>query len=259
MSDWGVGDYELTAAELEPVAPIAVQAARITAGERVLDVGCGTGNAALAAAAAGALVTGVDPAARLVAVAAERAAAAGHRDARFVVGDAEELPFEGAQFDAALSVFALIFAADPGRAADELLRVLAPGGRAVLTTWVPSGAVHESIGLMAVAAARAAGQTPQPRFAWGEERALRELFEPRGARLEVAARELAFTAASVDAYLVALEDHHPLALPMRAVLEDAGRYDEVRRQAAEILAAANEDPAAFRVTSRYLLVRVELP
>src|SRR5215212_11271821 len=58
--DWGAGDYEATAAELAPVAEAVVERARISAGEDVLDVACGTGNAALLAAARGARVVGVD-------------------------------------------------------------------------------------------------------------------------------------------------------------------------------------------------------
>ncbi len=67
MVDWGKGRYEQTAAELEPVAAAVVEMAAPTAGDRVLDVACGTGNAALLAAARGADVVGVDSSERLVA------------------------------------------------------------------------------------------------------------------------------------------------------------------------------------------------
>src|SRR3954447_18780984 len=129
MVDWGDGEYERTAAELEPTAREVVARAAIAPGERVLDVACGTGNAGLIAAAAGARVTGLDAAPRLVEVARQRAAAAG-ADAEFVVGDALDLPFEDGAFDAVVSVFGVIFAPDPARAIAEIVRVLAPGGRA---------------------------------------------------------------------------------------------------------------------------------
>ena len=257
MLDWGVGDYEVTAAELEPAADVAVQRVGIAQGERVLDIGCGTGNAALAAARAGAVVTGIDPADRLVGVAAARAAGAGH-DARFVVGDAQDLPFPDGAFDAAVSVFALIFVSEPGRAATSCSASCA-GRRAVFTTWVPVGGIPDAVGIMAAAGSTAAGLTPRPPFPWGEETALRELFEARGAQLSVAEHELAFTAASVDSYLTEMEEHHPLAIPARAAPQRAGSYDAVRRQAHEILTAANEDPPAFRVTSRYLVAAVSRP
>src|SRR6202158_4550227 len=75
--DWGVGHYETTAGQLNPVSVAAVERAGISAGDRVVDVGCGTGNAALLAALRGARVTGVDPAARLLGVARVRAEESG--------------------------------------------------------------------------------------------------------------------------------------------------------------------------------------
>src|SRR4051794_12208561 len=98
MIDWSVGEYESTAAELAPAAEHVVRLAAPQPEERVVDVGCGTGNASLAVARAGARVTGVDPAARLLEVARSSAAAEG-LDAEFVAGDAQALPFEAGAFD----------------------------------------------------------------------------------------------------------------------------------------------------------------
>jgi ubiquinone/menaquinone biosynthesis C-methylase UbiE len=67
--DWGIGEYEHTAVELAPAAQAAIDAAAPREGEHLVDVGCGTGNAALLAAARGVRVTGVDPAPRLLEVA----------------------------------------------------------------------------------------------------------------------------------------------------------------------------------------------
>ncbi len=96
--DWGIGEYEQTAAELESVARDVLALSSITRGERVLDVACGTGNATLLAARAGAAATGLDSSGRLIEVARARAAA-GALDCRFVVGDLHELPFDDAAFD----------------------------------------------------------------------------------------------------------------------------------------------------------------
>ena len=85
--DWGLGRYEDTATRLEPAARVVVEAAAPVAGERVVDVGCGTGNAALLAAERGATVTGVDPAPRLLEVARAEAATRG-LDATFAPGHA---------------------------------------------------------------------------------------------------------------------------------------------------------------------------
>ena len=89
--DWGLGHYESTAAQLLPAARVVVDRAAPVDGERVVDVGCGTGNAAPLVAARGARVTGVDPAARLLEVAREQATAQG-LDATFALGEAAALP-----------------------------------------------------------------------------------------------------------------------------------------------------------------------
>src|SRR5215216_371295 len=123
MVDWGAGNYELTAAQLTPVAEVVVARVGIAAGDAVLDVACGTGNAALLAAARGARVVGVDAAPRLLAVARERAAALGV-EVELLEGDLAALPVGDGAADVVLSVFGVIFAADPASALREVARVL---------------------------------------------------------------------------------------------------------------------------------------
>src|SRR5579862_8382190 len=125
--DWGVGRYEITAEQLLPAARTAVARAGIQAGERVLDLGCGTGNAALLMAAPDRQVTGVDPTPRLLDVARARAAEAG-RDMRLLPGNAAAIPLGDGEVDVIVSVFAVIFAPDPPKAAGEMARVLASSG-----------------------------------------------------------------------------------------------------------------------------------
>src|SRR4051794_13197189 len=128
--DWGLGRYEDTAGRLEPAARAVVERIAPAAGEAVVDVGCGTGNAALLAAERGARVTGIDPAPRLLEVARQAAAARG-LDATFALGHAAALPLADGDADAVVSVFGVIFAPDPRAAAAEMARVTAPGGRIV--------------------------------------------------------------------------------------------------------------------------------
>lgn len=128
MVDWGAGKYETTAAELEPVARAVVEQAALIAGEDVLDLACGTGNAALLAAARGARVVGVDAAPRLLQVARTRAHAKGV-DLDVREGDLLAVPVDESSADVVLSVFGIIFAADPSQALREIARVLRPGGR----------------------------------------------------------------------------------------------------------------------------------
>jgi SAM-dependent methyltransferase len=110
--------------------------AQIRTGQRVLDVGCGTGVAALAAARTGAHVTGIDLTPQLIVRAKENASITG-AEIEWHEGDAEALPFADASFDVVLSHFGHMFAPRPAVAIQEMLRVLKPGGTIAFATWPP--------------------------------------------------------------------------------------------------------------------------
>lgn len=260
MINWSVGDYERTAALLDTVSDTVVAQATIAPGELVLDIACGTGNAALKAASHGAQVIGVDLAPRLVQVATDRAAAAG-LTVTFVLGDAQALPVQDASVDVALSVFGLIFATDQAQVAAEVVRVLRPGGRAVITGWVREGAFAEAGAATSQARAlHAPEEQPAPAVPspaptpvdWGDEATVRTLFAGHPVRLVFTPAALAFTAASPEAYVQEQNEHHPLWIDTRATIGDAA-YAALHERLVEIFRAANEDPAAFRVTSQYLI------
>jgi len=254
--DWGVGRYEDTAAQLAPVAGVVVEAAAPRPGERVLDLGTGTGNAALLAAARHASVIGVDPAARLLEVARVRTADAG-LDATFALGEGAAIPVDDGSIDVVVSVFGVIFAPDAAAAASELARVVAPDGRIVLTAWLPGGAVGEVVRMSRQTAMAALGAPPgPPPFAWHDRATLAELLEPHGFDVSVERHEHTFTAPSLDAYLEVQMVDHPLASASRAMLEaqgKAGVQAEIVERAREILAEANESSDAFAVTSSYVV------
>jgi 2-polyprenyl-3-methyl-5-hydroxy-6-metoxy-1,4-benzoquinol methylase len=113
-----------------------VKFARVQSGQRVLDVGCGTGVVAITAARRGAKVTGLDLTPELLEQARENSSIAG-LPVDWHEGDAEELPFEDASFDVVLSQFGHIFAPRPDVAIAEMLRVLKPGGTLAFSTWPP--------------------------------------------------------------------------------------------------------------------------
>jgi SAM-dependent methyltransferase len=214
------------ARQLEPVSAHVVRLAGVVPGERVLDVGCGTGNAALLAAQTGADVVGVDPAVRLLSVARERAEAAGV-SADFVPGTAESLPFPDASFDAALSVFGVIFAAEPERAIGEMLRVVRPGGRVLIAAWLPTGTVTTLMGLFRSRGCGCDRRAGCPRGSRGTTAtSSRRLRFGTIARVEAHEGQVQFSGESPEAFFAAQEENHPLSVGSRALLESAGAYDE---------------------------------
>jgi SAM-dependent methyltransferase len=251
--DWGVGRYETTAERLAPAARVVVDTAALQPGERVLDLGCGTGNAALLAAASGARVTGVDPAARLLDVARSRAMSE-RVDITFLPGQAASLPVGDASADVVLSVFGVIFAPDATAAAAEMSRVETAGGRIVLSAWIPQGTMFEFTSAAGEAVREALGAPPSPEpFAWHDRDALSALLAPYGFSVAVAPHALSFTDRSPSAYLDGESRAHPMAIAALAVLEGLGHAEAVRGRLLQILEAGNEDPAGFRITSRYVV------
>jgi SAM-dependent methyltransferase len=253
LMDWGIGRYETTAAQLLPAARVVVRSTALQAGERVLDLGCGTGNAALFAAEHGVRVTGVDPAWRLLDVARARAASEG-KDVAFVHGEAAALPVEDASVDVILSVFAVIFAPDPAAAAVEMSRALAPTGRIVLSAWIPAGAMFEMTSLAAKTVRQAVGAPAPPEpFAWHDRDALSGLLGPHGFHVDIEHNSLAFTAPSAHEFLNNESRNHPLAVAGRSILERAGQAEALRARMLKILESGNEDRGHFQITSRYIV------
>ena len=250
--DWGQGRYERTAEQLLPAAEELIAAAAPRAGETVADLGTGTGNGALLAAERGARVIGVDPAERLLSVAAERARQRG-LDLDLRVGAAEEIPIEADSIELVTSVFGVIFAADAEAAASEMARIGTADARIVLSAWIPDGAISAAtrIGREAVAAATGAQPGPPP-FAWHQPEALAGLLGPPGFSVATEERSICFRGSSPREWLQEEVRFHPLRVAAAGVLSERATED-VARRSLEIFEAANEDPGAFQVTSRYLI------
>ena len=169
---WSAGAFEEVAPSIHDMHVALVEALDPQPGEQWLDVGCGAGNLAELAAAAGAKVTGIDLSPRLIEVAKERAAAAGY-DIDYRVGDAESLDFGDAGADKAVSSVGMIFAPDHDAVAREVARVVRPGGRLAFSAWTPEGSVGEMFKVFS------AFQPPLPPGAgippaWGREDYVRD-------------------------------------------------------------------------------------
>jgi len=170
---WASGDFAVIGTTLGLVGESLCEAVDLEAGTHVLDVACGNGNAALAAAHRFAKVIGVDYVPALLERAGERARAE-RLDIDFVEGDAERLPFPEAAFDTALSTFGVMFAPDHARAAHELVRVVRPGGKIALASWTPEGFIGQLLKVVARHVPPPAGVASP--IGWGTEDHLRELF-----------------------------------------------------------------------------------
>lgn len=252
MVDWGAGNYERAAAELEPVAVAIVNRAALRPGEDVIDLACGTGNAALAAAARGARVVGIDAAARLLEVARERARARG-LEVDFREGDLLELPAVNGAADVVISVFGVIFATDPAGAMREVRRVTRSGGRALFSAWVPAGPIDAMLGAMGRILARVTQSPPPRRFPWSDPAAVGPLASEAGLTLEgTASAKLEIRDSSPEAY-VASGQEHPIALSVRSALQQAGAELEVQQAMTAVLREADEDPDRFLVHSPYVV------
>jgi ubiquinone/menaquinone biosynthesis C-methylase UbiE len=171
---WASGDYDRVAHGIRGVADHVVRSARIRAGERVLDVACGTGNTALMAAARGARVTGLDLTPELLEVARKRAAEEGCGDIAWQQGDAESLPFADASFDVALSTCGLMFAPDQAQVAREVARVVRPGGRIAIQAWTREGGVGQMFAITGRFVPPPAGVASP--FEWGDPHKVQALF-----------------------------------------------------------------------------------
>src|SRR6187397_451794 len=136
QATWGAGDYAVIGTTLQIVGEQLCEGVDLRAGERVLDVAAGNGNATLAAARRFAKVTSTDYVPALLERGRQRAEAEG-LTIDFEVADAEALPYAEASFDVVLSSFGVMFAPDHRQSARELARVCRPGGRIGLAYWTP--------------------------------------------------------------------------------------------------------------------------
>jgi ubiquinone/menaquinone biosynthesis C-methylase UbiE len=185
---WALGDYPAVATEVIPeLGPVLVSACAVGAGDRVLDIGAGSGNASIPAALTGAEVIASDLTPELFDVGRTNAAAAG-TTVTWREADAETLPFDDASFDVVLSCVGIMFAPHHQAAADELVRVTRPGGRVGLLSWTPDGFIGEMFATMKpYAPPPPPGAQPPPW--WGDESHVRSLLGDRVA--DVQARKAA--------------------------------------------------------------------
>lgn len=196
---WSKGDFAMVANLVYNPAEALAEALDLVPGERVLDVASGSGNAALAAARrTWGNVVSSDYVPALLERGRERAAAE-RLEIEFVEADAQALPFDDGSFDVAMSIYGAMFAPDQQKTADELLRVVKPGGRIGMGNWCPDGAVGTMFKTISKHAPPPPG-VPSP-LLWGTEEHVRGLFGDGVSDLRVERRVSRQPFRSADHYI----------------------------------------------------------
>ncbi len=186
---WALGNYPAVASEVIPeLGPVLVKACGVSAGDRVLDVGAGSGNAAIPAALAGAHVVASDLTPELFDAGRAAAAECG-AELEWQQADAEALPYGDGEFDTVMSCVGVMFAPHHQRSADELVRVCRPGGTIGLLSWTPTGFIGQMFATMKpYAPPPPAGASPPP--LWGDEDHVRKLLGDRVTDLDARRQEV---------------------------------------------------------------------
>jgi ubiquinone/menaquinone biosynthesis C-methylase UbiE len=252
---WEAGDYATLSTRIADVGERVARSAALEPGMTVLDVACGAGNATIPAARAGARVTGLDLAPRLLDAGRAKAQAEG-LDVEWVVGDAEELPFEDGSYDRVLSTFGHMFAPRHRQVADEMVRVARKGGAIVTATWTADGVFG------AIAAASAEYQPPPPDYAsppvlWGTEDYIHEMFGSVASDIVMERHVNWVEDESVDAFADLFMNAFPPMVVAQRMLGE--RFGELREKIVEVWRERNEaDDGSFRLAQEYLVSVVRL-
>lgn len=215
-----------------PPAAKLVKFAAVAAGQRVLDVACGTGVVTITAARAGAKASGLDLTPKLLERARENAAVAGV-DVDFIEGDAEALPYPDVSFDVVLSQYGHIFAPRPAVAVQEMLRVLKPGGTVAFSTWPPEHFTGRMFAFIAGHAPPPSAGTEPPAAPplWGDPNVVRERLGSAVKDLKFARDTLVAPALSLAHFRAAQEKTiGPLTKLLASLQNDPGKLKQLRAE-----------------------------
>jgi ubiquinone/menaquinone biosynthesis C-methylase UbiE len=250
---WDAGDFDQIAKMILGVGEGIVESAGIGPSDTVLDVACGTGNATLPAARRGATVTGLDLTPKLLQEAQAHAEAEG-LSVEWIEGDAEALPFEEGAFDAVISTFGCMFAPRHEVAAQEIARVLRPGGRIGICAWTPTGRIG---GFFQVIARHMPpppeGSVPPPM--WGVPDHVSELFAGTGVEPQFEQRSVEMTFVSPEAAVEKYSTQFGPVVMAKAMLEPQGKWDAMADDL-EAFFRENSEPGGDGIVSvaEYLAV-----
>lgn len=205
QATWASGDFAIIGTTLQIVGELLAEAVDVRAGEHVLDVAAGNGNATLAAARRFARVTSTDYVRHLLDKGAARAKAEG-LDVNFQEADAEALPFDNESFDVALSTFGSMFTPEHGKAASEMRRVVRHGGRIGMANWTPEGFIGELFRVIGAYVPPPAGM--QSPALWGLESRIAEWFGPEASDIRCTRRNFNFRYQSAAHWIDVFRDFY---------------------------------------------------
>ena len=217
---WASGDYSRIGTTLQIVGENLCEALDVRAGQKVLDVAAGNGNASLAAARRWCDVVATDYVPELLDRARERAAAE-RLAIRFREADAEALPFPDASFDVVVSTFGVMFAPDQERAAAEMLRVCKPGGKIGMANWTPDGFIGHVFKTIGKYLPLPAGSR-SPAL-WGSPARIGELFGAHDVSVQAIPRNFVFRYRSPEHWLEAFRAFYGPVLKAFAALDMTAR------------------------------------
>ena len=251
---WGKGDYSGLSQMLAPAATALADACAVSAGQEVLDVAAGDGNFALAAAAEGASVTASDLAPGMVEAGRARSEAEGF-DIDWLEADAEALPFEDRSFDCVGSVFGAMLAPRPRVMAEELFRVVRPGGTVGMTVWTDSGPTYD---MFAIGRSYAPPSDAPRLEEWSQEDVVRERFDGLAGSLQIEPASLPWAADSPEDFVAGMERHAPQQVAAKEAMPP-DLYAELRER---MLALARDwagGDGPFEIQAEYVLIVARRP
>ena len=247
---WSSGDYARVGSTLQIVGEDLCEALDLRAGQRVLDVAAGNGNASLAAARRWCDVTSTDYVPSLLAGGKARAAA-NAMEISFQEADAEALPFGDASFDVVMSTFGVMFTPDQDKAAAEMARVCRPGGKIGLANWTPQGFIGQVFKTLGKYLPPPSG-VRSPAL-WGTTERLTELFGS-AMSIDAKARHFHFRYRSPAHFLDVFRTYYGPILKAYAALDESGRSSLTADLYALIARLNREEDGTMVVPSEYLEV-----
>ncbi|SFU77765.1 class I SAM-dependent methyltransferase [Halomonas korlensis] len=218
---WGAGDYARIGVTLQIVGEQLCEAMDLRAGQSVLDVAGGNGNASLAAARRFCKVVSTDYVEALLAKSARRAEAEGLA-IDYQTADAENLSFADATFDNVISTYGVMFTPNQDQAAAELRRVCKPGGKIGLANWTPTGFIGQLFKTVGRYIAPPAGVNSPA--AWGTQDFLVAQFGPHVQAIEAQPRQFIFRYLSPQHWLDVFSTYYgPTLKALEALDAEAGQ------------------------------------